>query len=83
MITPHQDIHRRTNGSIDIDFYREQGLMERRAVMTAFFKGAGKVARPLIAVAALTAAAYLAPATDDTGRNDAAAANAYAAIAAR
>jgi hypothetical protein len=83
MITPHHNIRRRTNGSIDIDFYREQSVTERRAVMTAFLKGAGRVARPLIAVAALATAVYLAPASNDIGRKDAAAANVYAAIAAR
>lgn len=31
-----QDIRRRPDGSIDIDFYREQGDAERRAAMRAF-----------------------------------------------
>ena len=83
MMTPHQNIRRRTNGSIDIDFYREQGLVERRAVMAAFFKGARKVAKPLIAVAVAVTAVYPAPATNGAGRNDVAAVNVYAAIAAR
>jgi hypothetical protein len=58
---------RRRDGSIDIDFYREKGLMERRAVMTGFFKGASKLGRPLVAAAALAAALYMAPARDGTG----------------
>ena len=58
---------RRRDGSIDIDFYRQKGLMERRAVMTGFFKGASKLGRPLVAAAALAAALSMAPARDGTG----------------
>ena len=39
MLTQRQDF-RRLDGSIDIDFYRQKGLMERRAAMTGFFSGA-------------------------------------------
>ena len=58
---------RRRDGSIAIDFYRQKGLMERRAVMTGFFNGARKLGRPLVAVTALAAALYMAPARDGTG----------------
>ena len=34
----HQDIRRRLDGSIDLDFYRRRGLMERRIVMTGLLK---------------------------------------------
>ena len=34
-----QQITRRLDRSIGIDFYRQKGLMERRAVMTDFFRG--------------------------------------------
>ena len=56
-----QDTRRRIDGSIDIDFYRQKGLMERRVVTTGFFSGAGK---PL-AVAALVLAALYAVAPRD------------------
>jgi hypothetical protein len=42
MLTQSQDIRRRPDGSIDIDFYRQKGLMERRAYITRFFSGAKK-----------------------------------------
>jgi hypothetical protein len=38
MRTQHQDIRRRLDGSIDLDFYRRRGLMERRIVMTGLLK---------------------------------------------
>lgn len=38
MHAQHQDIRRRPDGSIDIDFYREKGLMERRAVIADVFQ---------------------------------------------
>jgi len=66
MFAQGQTIHRR-DGSIDIDVYRQKGLMERRAVMTGFFRGARKLRRPLVAAAALAAALYMAPARDGTG----------------
>jgi hypothetical protein len=43
MLTRSQDIRRRLDGSIDIDFYRQKALMERRAYMTRFFSGARKL----------------------------------------
>jgi hypothetical protein len=67
MPTQHQDIRRRLDGSIDIDFYRQRGLMERRIVMTGFFKGFGQVVKPLAVVALIAAALYAAPSRDGTG----------------
>ena len=46
MLTQSQDIRRRPDGSIDIDFYRQKGLMERRAYITRFFSGAKKPDSP-------------------------------------
>ena len=69
MLTQHQDIRRRPNGSIDIDFYRQTGLMERRAVMTNFFSGARKLGKPLVAAAVLAGALYMMPARDGIGWN--------------
>ena len=59
---------RRLDGSIDVDFYRQRGLMERRVVMTNFVKGAGRLARPLVAVAVLAAALSVTP-RDGAGWN--------------
>jgi hypothetical protein len=50
-----QDIRRRLDGSTDIDFYRQKGLMERRVVMTDFFRSAGK---PLAAAALVLLTLY-------------------------
>jgi hypothetical protein len=67
MRTQHQDIRRRLDGSIDIDFYRQRGLMERRIVMTRFFQGFGQFVKPPAAVALIAAALYAAPSRDGTG----------------
>jgi len=61
-----QSIRRRIDGSIDIDFYRQRGLMERRVVTTGFFRGAGK---PLLAAALVVAAlCAVAPRDGTAGR---------------
>lgn len=60
-----QGIRRRIDGSIDIDFYRQKGLMERRVVTTGFFTSAGK---SLAAAALVLAALYaIAPRDGTTG----------------
>jgi hypothetical protein len=51
MRAQQQDIRRRLDGSIDIDFYRHRALMERRIVMSGFFKKFGQVVKSLAAVA--------------------------------
>lgn len=61
-----QDIHRRSDGSIDIEFYRERGLMARRAVIARVFRAAGRK-RGLIALAAAAAVIYVAMPRDDAG----------------
>jgi hypothetical protein len=67
MQTQNQDIRRRLDGSIDIDFYRQRGLMKRRIAMTGFFKGCGQVVKPLAAVALIVATLYAAPSRNGTG----------------
>jgi hypothetical protein len=67
MRTQHQYIRRRLDGSIDIDFCRQRGLMERRIVMTGFLKRFGQVVKPLAAVALIAAAFGAAPSRDGTG----------------
>jgi hypothetical protein len=67
------DIRRRHDGSIDVDFYRQAGLTERRLVMTDFFRGLRKVHRGVIAVLLFAAAIYMAPSRDGTGWNEASA----------
>jgi hypothetical protein len=66
MIAQRQEI-RRQDGSIDIDFYRQRGLTERRIMLTGFFKGLGQIVKPLVAVALVAAALYAAPSRDGTG----------------
>ena len=63
-----QDIRRRIDGSIDIDFYRHRALMERRAAMAGFFRGAGRTKWGLVAAALLATALY-ATSLDHTGAN--------------
>ena len=41
-------VRRRTNGTIDIDFYRREASLLRRASMNKFFRRARRVGRPLI-----------------------------------
>lgn len=67
MFAQHQDTRRRLDGSIDIDFYRQKGLMERRIVMTGFFNGFSQIVKPLAAAALIAAALFAAPSRDGTG----------------
>jgi hypothetical protein len=68
MLTQRQDI-RRLDGSIDIDFYRRKGLMERRAYMTRLFSGAKKLGKPRVAAAVRAGALFMAAAHDGAGWN--------------
>ena len=68
-MTAQDQITRRLDGSIDIDFYRQKGLMERRVVMTDFFRGMVRPRKALVAVAIIAAALYVSPARDGTGWN--------------
>ena len=70
LIAQHHDI-RRQGGSIDSDFYRQQGLTERRMVMTGFQQIFKKIHRGVVFVLILGAVLYIAPARDGTGWNDA------------
>lgn len=63
MRTQHQDI-RRLDGSI---VYRQRVLMERRIVMTGFFKVFGPVVKPLVGVALIAGALYAAPSREGIG----------------
>lgn len=57
---------RRLDGSIDIDFYRQKGLTERRAVMTGFVKGLRKRGKPLAAALVTVALLYAVAPRDGT-----------------
>ena len=69
MLTQRQDIRRRLDGSIDIDFYRHKALMERRVMLTGFFSGVGKVIRPVVAIAIVILTISLMPGLAGTGWN--------------
>jgi hypothetical protein len=77
VIAQHQDVRRRLGGPIDIDFYRQRGLMERRTVMTGFAKGLGKkslgkLGKPLAAALVTVALLYaIAPRDGTAGVNSA------------
>lgn len=49
-------IRRRTNGTIDVDTYRQEALTLRRQTRTEFFTSIGRVARPLIGSIAIIVA---------------------------
>lgn len=54
----NQEIRRRDNGTIDIDYYRQRGLSMRREAMATTFKGIRGILRPAIAIATLAVAAF-------------------------
>lgn len=62
------DIRRRADGSIDIGFYRHEGLTERRAVMNAALRRIG-ARRALVAAAVFAIALYVIPSRDIAGRD--------------
>lgn len=64
MTTQTQQIRRRTNGTIDIDHYRNHALMERRAAMSSTGRHVGISAFPLIAAVALIVALIAMPSRD-------------------
>jgi hypothetical protein len=64
--TMFQGTCRRADGSIEVDFERQQGRSEHRIVMSSFFRGAHRLGKPLVAVVAVTVALCLMPARDNT-----------------
>ncbi len=44
-----EQVRRRADGSIDVEFYRDRGLNARRAVINGFAAGLWRVARPVTA----------------------------------
>ncbi|MGB9366414.1 MAG: hypothetical protein WCE79_10410 [Xanthobacteraceae bacterium] len=60
-------VRRREDGSIDIDFYRQQGLAERRAIMNHTIRSAGKPGKPLAALAIVVVTAVLTAMFASTG----------------
>jgi len=70
MYAPCQDIRRHPDGSLDFDFYRRRATKLRRQARRKFLRAnAVPLTRALIAVAAIVAALYLAPAADGVGWN--------------
>ena len=69
MHAQHPEIRRRPDGSIDIDFYRLRGLIERRAVQAGFFKRIRRIKSGLIAIAVLAMTVAVLPSHDGTGGN--------------
>ena len=66
-MTMQTPIRRRIDRSNDIDFDRQQSLMERRMVMTGFVMGLRRIVRPAIAIAMVTAAICTMPGRDGAG----------------
>ncbi|MGB9211160.1 MAG: hypothetical protein WCB78_24065 [Pseudolabrys sp.] len=48
-------INRRSNGTIDIDFYRQEAFLLRRQATNKFFRRLGRAGRPLVGVATIIA----------------------------
>jgi hypothetical protein len=53
MIAPHQQIRRRTNGTIDMDFYRQRALSERAGFMSDRARLLGRLAAAMAFAPAL------------------------------
>jgi TRAP-type C4-dicarboxylate transport system substrate-binding protein len=72
-MTQTQHIRRRTNGTIDIDHYRNRALMERKAAMTGSMSGAMSFGslRILAGLFMGAATAMVPPAMHDTASNGA------------
>jgi hypothetical protein len=54
-------IRRRSNGTIDIDFYRQRALTDRAAVRAGAARTAGRAWRPVIAISILLTALWMMP----------------------
>jgi len=65
------NIRRRFDRSIDIDFYRQAALTERRLVMTNFLRSRKETHRDVVAILLLAATLNIAPSRDGTGWNEA------------
>ncbi len=72
-----QDVRRRLDGSIDVEFYRDRGLAARRAAMAGFVKGAGK---SLAAAALVLVALYVVAPRDGTSERGVNTAQARASV---
>ena len=56
------NVRRRKNGTIDVDFYRREAFLLRREATNKFFRRIGKIGRPLIkAVTIIVTYALLSP----------------------
>lgn len=56
----HNDkIHRRGNGTIDTDFYRQEAFLLRRQATNKFFRHLRRAGRPLVRSAAIIATYFL------------------------
>ena len=50
-----ETIKRRSNGTVDIDFYRQEAFLLRREATNKFFRRIRRASRPLIGVATIIA----------------------------
>jgi hypothetical protein len=60
MQTGNDTIRRRSNGTIDIDFYRQQALSLRAQARTDFFRALNCLVRPAFAIVVLVALPFTA-----------------------
>jgi hypothetical protein len=58
----HMDsVHRRANGTVDIDFYRREAVLLRRQAGKKIFRRIGRLSKPLIGAATIVATYALVP----------------------
>ena len=72
MTTQTLEIRRRTNGTIDIDHYRNRALMERRAVLSSMGRRVDISALRLVAAAGLIGVLIAMPSRDPASKGTAA-----------
>jgi len=65
-----QQFRRRTNGTIDYDYYRQEAMMLRQATRTEFVRGLARLIRPAAAIAIIILAISVMP-SDAPQRQDA------------
>jgi hypothetical protein len=54
-----EQIHRRSNGTIDTDFYRQEAILLRRQATNKFFRRLRRPGRPILRSVAIVATYFL------------------------
>jgi hypothetical protein len=54
-VMDNEKIKRRTNGTVDVDFYRQEAFLQRREATNKFFRHIRRASRPFIGTVTLIA----------------------------